>query len=91
MRYPELNTLLLIIAAVTTAITPLTLLIGAKPPTPPTASAAARVESAGEKSGGYQTLLVLLGLRMSAYDLGARRKVDFWLIAVIFSVILGFL
>ncbi|KAL8291247.1 hypothetical protein RQP46_002225 [Phenoliferia psychrophenolica] len=88
----DLPSLLLIIAIVSTAVFPLVTLIGRRPRTPPTRSAEAR--EVRNKSDGLKTAKALVGVGDGGIEggsgIGWRERSDFWLIALIFTVLIGF-
>lgn len=85
----DIGFLLLVIAIISTAIFPLVFLIYSLPPTPPSKSAAERLSmGSGEV---WSSIKILLGLRSSKVEVERRDLMDFWIIAFLFSVLVGFL
>lgn len=83
----DIGFLLLVIAIISTAVFPLVFLIYSLPPTPPSKSAAERLSvGSGEV---WSSIKILLGLNSS--ELERRDLADFWIIAFLFSVLVGFL
>ncbi|ORY76497.1 major facilitator superfamily domain-containing protein [Leucosporidium creatinivorum] len=85
----DLSSLLLIMALVSSAGVPLALLIGARPPSPPTKSAETRLNAETESLGMWKTSLVLLGV-LSDTRVNWRQRLDFGVIAFLFTIIVGF-
>lgn len=82
----DIATLLLILGIVTTATAPLVLLLGL-PPTPP--SRCAEERSNVPPGQLWSTLKTLVGRGERGHDKQA--LLDFWIVAFLFSVIVGFL
>ena len=88
-RPEDIGFLLLVIAIISTAVFPLVFLIYSQPPTPPSKSAAERLSMESGHRQVWRSIKVLLGLNPSEVE--RRDLIDFWIIAFLFSVLIGFL
>ncbi|KAM0745648.1 MFS general substrate transporter [Meredithblackwellia eburnea MCA 4105] len=90
---PDLPKLLLIIGILSSAVAPLSLFVLRRPRTPPTRSAAGRDElEGGAVEIEWKGMMELVGLGDATGEkrITVRERLDFWLIAFLFAVIVGF-